>query len=78
MAPARTGRVVISKRDVITKAQIIRGNRLTLNSRATGLTKIVAKKLTLPIILLAPAIWREKIARSTLTPPWKREEAKGG
>ena len=78
IAPAKTGRLVISKIAVTAKAQIIKGNR----SRETILVVreqiIVVKKLILPKIEDTPAKCKEKIARSTEIPVWNLESDKGG
>lgn len=39
---------------------------------------IVVKKLIEPKIEETPAMWREKIAKSTEIPEWKRESERGG
>ena len=62
IAPARTGRLVISRTEVTAIAQIIRGMRSNEMSEAVREQTIVVKKLILPKMEEIPATWRLKIA----------------
>lgn len=78
IAPARTGRLVISRTEVTAIAQIIRGMRSNEMSEAVREQTIVVKKLILPKMEEIPATWRLKIARSTEIPLWNLESDRGG
>ena len=77
IAPANTGNESTSKKDV--------SNTLQMKKRETVKgSKIISYidnskiKLIDPKIDLAPAKWREKIAKSTAKPLWPMVLAKGG
>ena len=77
MAPARTGkerskRIVVIKIDQTNKGSLFHPIFLFL------IFIIVTKKFIDPIIELAPAKWRLKIAMSTEVPEWAIAADKGG
>jgi hypothetical protein len=68
IAPAKTGSLVINKTAVIATDQRKRGRRSRLIIEAIRETKIVVRKLILPMIEEIPAKCRLKMARSTEMP----------
>jgi len=68
IAPAKTGRLVTRRVEVINMAQSIRGRRDIEMSLVVREQQIVVRKLILPKIEEIPAIWRLKIAKSTEIP----------
>jgi hypothetical protein len=78
MAPAKTGRLTISKTAVIATDQRNRGRRDKLIRESMRETKMVVRKLILPKIDEIPAKWSLKIARSTEMPLWYLESERGG
>lgn len=76
-APASTGRERRSKTTVIITDQTKRASLSQKNPLFRILT-VVEMKLTAPRIELAPARWREKIARSTDPPLCEIASDKGG
>lgn len=78
IAPAKTGRLVTKRIEVINKAQSIKGRRDIETSFVVREQQIVVRKLILPRIEEMPAIWRLKIAKSTETPLWYFKSDRGG
>lgn len=78
IAPARTGRLVISNTAVIATDHKNKGIRSNLRIAVIRETTIVVKKLILPKIEEIPARCKLKIAKSTETPLWYFESDKGG
>lgn len=78
IAPANTGRLVISKTAVMATDQRKRGIRSKDIIAVIRDTTIVVRKLILPIIEEIPAKWRLKMARSTEIPLWYLESERGG
>lgn len=78
MAPARTGRLTISRTAVIATDHKNRGRRASLNAADMRDTKIVVRKLILPRIEEIPARCNLKMARSTEIPVWNLESDRGG
>jgi hypothetical protein len=68
IAPARTGKVVTSKKAVTPKDQIIKGSRSMLTILVVREQIIVVIKLILPKIEEIPAMCKLKIAKSTEIP----------
>jgi len=68
MAPANTGRLVTSKKAVIRMAQRKRGRERTWWWALERAKKMVLRKLIDPKMELAPAMCKEKMAKSTLAP----------
>jgi len=68
IAPARTGKVVTSKKAVTPKDQIINGSRSMLTILVVREQIIVVIKLILPKIEEIPAMCKLKIAKSTEIP----------
>ena len=68
IAPAKTGRLVISRIAVITTAQRNKGKRSILILFVVREQTIVVKKLILPKIEEIPAKCKLKIAKSTEMP----------
>ena len=77
MPPARTGRDNTNSSPVIIIDHV---NRVILSKLTSTprLFHIVDIKLRLLRILEAPAIWREKITKSTLLPLCPKEDLNGG
>jgi len=75
--PAKTGRERTNRRPVTTIVQTKRVILSNLTS-APRLFHIVLIKFNLLKILLAPAMWRLKITKSTLLPLWPNLLLKGG
>jgi hypothetical protein len=78
MAPAKTGREVINRREVTARAHSIRGRRSIERTFVVREQIIVVKKLIEPRIEEIPAMWREKIAKSTEIPEWNLISDRGG
>jgi hypothetical protein len=78
MAPARTGKLVISKIAVRLVAQRKRGRRSIDTVLLVREQITVVKKLILPRIEEIPAKCKLKIAKSTDTPLWYLESDRGG
>ena len=78
IAPARTGKLVMSKIAVTERAQSIRGIRSSEILLVVREQTIVVRKLILPKIEEIPAKWRLKIAKSTEIPEWYLESDSGG
>lgn len=78
IAPARTGREVISKTAVTATLHKNRGMRSREICLVVRLQIIVVRKLIEPRIEETPAMCSEKIAKSTEIPEWKRESESGG
>ena len=77
IAPAKTGRDSSNNTAVI-KTDHEKREMFSMDVVVERMLKIVVIKLIAPKIEDTPAKWREKIARSTETPPWYKELAKGG
>ena len=77
IAPARTGRARRSIITVINTAHKNSGSRSIWNP-LPRIFMMVVIKFSAPRIDLAPARWREKIARSTDGPAWAIGPARGG
>jgi len=77
MAPARTGRAKRRRIAVISTDQTNKGtfSILRLGGR---ILRIVEMKLIAPRIEDTPAMWREKMVRSTAGPEWAKKWASGG
>ena len=77
IAPAKTGRDRRSSTAVITTAHLNKGIKSAIipNDRKFPIVEI---KFTAPKIDLAPARWREKIAKSTAPPAWAMFLERGG
>jgi hypothetical protein len=78
MAPAKTGREVMRRREVTARAQSMRGRRSIEITFVVREQMIVVKKLIEPKIEEIPAMWREKIAKSTEMPEWNLMSERGG
>jgi hypothetical protein len=78
IAPARTGRLVIRRIAVITTDHKKRGKRSIEIILVVREQIIVVKKLILPKIEETPAKCKLKITKSTETPLWYFESARGG
>lgn len=78
IAPASTGREVISKKAVIPSAQTRSGIQSSEILPEVRHEIIVVKKLIDPRIEEIPAIWSEKIAKSTEIPEWNLMSDNGG
>lgn len=78
IAPAKTGKLVISRTAVTAMAHNIKGIRSNEISLVVREQIIVVKKLILPRIEEIPARWRLKIAKSTEIPLWYLESDRGG
>jgi len=78
MAPARTGKEVIKRKEVIIKDHSIKGKRSKEKCLEMRFLKIVAIKLILPKIDEIPAKCKEKIAKSTEIPLWYSDVDRGG
>lgn len=75
--PARTGRDRSRSTTVITAAHTNRGSRSNVTP-GPRMLRVVEMKFTAPKIEDAPARCREKIAKSTLLPPWATIPDRGG
>jgi len=78
IAPAKTGRLVISRIAVIEIAHNSRGRRSKEISFVVREQTIVVRKLILPRIEETPAKCNLKIAKSTEIPEWYLESDRGG
>lgn len=77
IAPAKTGKDNNNKIAVITTDHTNKGIRSKVIPVERILITVVIK-FTAPKIEEIPAIWREKIARSTDAPAWAIPDDKGG
>ena len=77
IAPASTGSDKRRRITVIVTAQINRGIRSNKRPLYRMFNTVVIK-FKAPRIDEAPAMWREKMARSTVGPAWEIFLAKGG
>ena len=77
MAPASTGRLRRRRIVVIFADQTNKGTRSNRSPLYRILITVVIK-FNEPKIEETPAMWREKIAKSTLGPAWAMLEARGG
>lgn len=77
MAPANTGSAS-SKRTVVIRIDHTNSGIRSYSIPDGRILLIVVIKFNAPIIEDTPARWREKIAQSTLIPPWYIVSLKGG